>query len=497
MYSYNQLRRVTFNQLGRIAYNSRSSPRRRAVFERLAGARPVVLTQERERLAVLDHANDIILEQEINGIDTVTFNIPFSDEKNQFIQNEHLIQIIDDYYIIRKITHSRGSQGVPITEVYAEALWYDLQFAEPMDISEWEGRAPAIVMADILRGTDWSVGRVELMNVRNVSVEPGVTNRLAALSQLPEVYGGELHFNSEAMTVDFLAPVGRQSGAAIVYEKNIHSIEAIYDTEDLITRIYPYGKENLSIEDINDGVPYLDIRDDPSYEFTDKLRVRILKDDRFTNPFHLREMAEEALKVLSQPRTSYHIKAADLSEMAGMSHEQFFLGDEVRVYDKELGIDIATRIMAWQYNVAEPWNTEIMLESKQPTLSDLLTGIQEGTGFLQSEDTVDSSDMLELSVFNHILNSRADDGFHYWTNSGWEIDAVNGYSGNASFKATGTIGRKVLSQTVYPAHRDHYAISFRSATKEFQTNDGGRVGLEIIVRYDDGTEDEPTFISLT
>src|SRR5699024_10934697 len=127
------------------------------------------------------------------------------------------------------------------------------------------------------------------------------------------------------------------------------------------------------------------------------------------------------------PIGSYVIKMSDLSNQTGLEHEQFDLGDTVWVYDTELGINERKRIMKWKYNVKHPEDTEDELESKQPTLSDLLTGVEEGDGFLQSEDAVERDEMLNLSVFNYLLNSRDDDGFSYWQNTGWEIDPINGY----------------------------------------------------------------------
>jgi len=166
------------------------------------------------------------------------------------------------------------------------------------------------------------------------------------------------------------------------------------------------------------------------------------------------------------------------------------------VYDKELGINEKKRIVRWKYNIKKPWESEVELERPQPTLSDLLTGVQEAAPALESEDAIDRQDMLNLSVFNYLMNSRADDGFNYWTNNGWEIDPVNGYSGNASFKATAEEGKtKTLKQIVYPSHRDSYSISMRVAAENLQVG-RGRVGVYIRIKYADGTEDEPIWLSL-
>ncbi|MGG3737245.1 phage tail spike protein [Aeribacillus pallidus] len=488
---YNQLGRVRYNQLGRLKYNSKGESIK-PLYNRLPGARPIILDQNRKRLAVLENAEDIILEQEINGIDQLTFRLPWKDKKRVYLKNENLVQLVNSFYIIRRVSVRRSGFSPAEIEVYAEALWYDLQFAEPVSKARWESATPAEIISDLLDGTGWSVGNVTITRQRTLELEEGITNRLKGLSELPDLFGGELHFNTDTMTVDFTEPIGRKSGASIVYSKNLEEVEAIYDTEELVTRLYLYGKNNMTIEDANNGIPYLE-----DFSYTNKVRVKVIKDERFTNPFHLKEKGEDALKVLARPRSSYILKAADLSALSGLSHEEFFLGDEIMVYDKELEIDVSVRIMRWKYNVVEPWNTELQLESKQPSLTDLLTGVQEGTSFLQSEDTVDRSEMLNLHVFNYLLNSRADDGFNYWTNNGWEIDPVNGYSGNASFKATAQPGvTKSLKQTVYPSHRDSYSISMRVSTENLKVGTG-RVGVYIRIKYADGTEDEPVWIPLS
>jgi len=75
-------------------------------------------------------------------------------------------------------------------------------------------------------------------------------------------------------------------------------------------------------------------------------------------------------------------------------------------------------------------------------------------------------------------------------NNGWEIDNENGYSGPASFKCVGQYGvSKVLSQRVWPAHRDAYTLSFRVATENLQPGPAARVGVEVIIRYKDGSSE--------
>lgn len=490
MLKYNQLGRAKFNQLEKVKFNNKI-PRKAQLYHKLAGALLVVYDQNNKQLGVLENADEPTLEQEVNSMDLLHFYLPYNDPKREFIVNENIIEVVKSRYVIRDIAKVRKSGRLEL-EVLCEATWYDLQKQEPMTVFSWENATPEEMMADMLQGTGWGVGKVEINTRRDLKLPDAYTNRLKALKELPKVFNGELKFNTDTQTVDFLESIGKDSGAAFVYSKNMKEVEYIYSTRNLVTKLYLYGKDGMTIEDAHpEGLPYLE-----NYEYTNKKVVLVAKDERFTNPYHLYERGQYALSILSKPVGSYLIKLADLSILTGLSHEEFSLGDNVRVYDKDLEINDKKRIMRWKYNLKRPWETEVELETPQPTLSELLTGIQEGAGFL-SEDAVTSDDMLNLSIFNYLLNSRADDGFSFWTNNGWEIDPVNGFSGNASFKAVGEEGlNKEMSQEVFPSHREEYTISFRAATDDIILGPSGKVGVYIQIKYEDGTEDEPVFIPL-
>lgn len=486
MLTYNDLNSSKYNILNRVRYNSNPNKRLHYPTTRI-GPRPIILNQEREPVAILENSFNVVLSQEVKGMDEITFSLPTNDSKREFIQNENIVQMFDTLYVIREIVERKKDR---VTEVFAEAIWYDLQYADILTETDFEDELASNIMESALQGTGWGVGTVEFTSRRSLTVDID-TNRLELLGEVEELFNGELEFDTQAQLVHLRRPIGEHSGASIMFEKNAEDIEALYDTKDLITRLYIYGREDMSIEDANDGIEYVE-----NYQYTDLVRVRTYKDDRFTNPFHLKEVAEEALETMSKPRASYTISMADLSSRAGLEHEDFKIGSIVRIYDEELGIDLETRIMSWDYNVIEPYNTSLTLESKAKTLSELLADVDDFGNSFESGDSVEKSEMLDLSVFNYLLNSRADDGFAYWENNGWEIDPSSGSSGNASFKAEGTPGRrKELYQTVYPSNHTNYALSFRSRTRDLEVHENGRVGVEVTIKYHDGTE-EKQFIPL-
>ena len=89
----------------------------------------VVLDRDGSPEAVLENAYDIIVTGEINGIDTLEFNLPFRNGKRQYLENEKQVSVGGDIYRIRTVTDEKNEQGTAITSVYAEAAFYDLGFS--------------------------------------------------------------------------------------------------------------------------------------------------------------------------------------------------------------------------------------------------------------------------------------------------------------------------------------------------------------------------------
>ena len=209
--------------------------------------------------------------------------------------------------------------------------------------SEWVEKTAGEILASLLKGTQWRVGTIAFTNKRTLRISNVDENRLELIRKLEDLFQGEFWFDTQNKTVSLLDTVGVETGASVMYEKNADEIEAYYDTRDLITKLYLYGKENLTIEDANNGVAYLE-----NYEYSQAKRVQVIKDERYTNPFQLKEMGEKALLEVSKPRASYIAKMGELAERQGLEHEDFFIGGIVRMYDKELKLDRNTRIMKWR-----------------------------------------------------------------------------------------------------------------------------------------------------
>lgn len=462
----------------------------KAPYEKIGYARPVVLDDNGAWEAILENAYDIIVTGEINGEDTLTFSIPFRDSKRKYLENEKKIQIVDDVYKIRTVTDVKDSTGNTVTQIYAEAEFYDLTFSVRKEEKKFDAETADVAMAYALADTEWSVGTVNVTSKRTwTSTEK---NALSILRSVANLHGGDLVFDCPNRLVHLLTVNGKDSGALFAYKKNMKSIERVVDTRSLVTRLYAVGANGMTFADINGGKPYLE-----DFTYSKEVRITTLDCSSFTNPYQMKEYTAMRLAEYCKPSVSYVLNAMDLSVLTGYEHEAWNLGDYVRVEDKDLGLSVTTRIVRREYNLQEPWNTVLELSTTLKNLGSSVSSIDTIADALEGTGMVSNNDIRELVPFNHLRNSRADDGLAYWVSSGFEADGENGASGTASFKAVGVEGMTLsLAQTVYPSNRSSYTLSAQIASEELKKlSDDAQVGIEVVIEYEDGST-ETRFIDL-
>lgn len=462
----------------------------KAPYEKIGYARPVVLDDNGAWETILENAYDIIVTGEINGEDTLTFSIPFRDSKRKYLENEKKIQIVDDVYKIRTVTDVKDSTGNIVTQIYAEAEFYDLTFSVRKEEKKFDAETADVAMAYALADTEWSVGTVNVTTKRTwTSTEK---NALSILRSVANLHGGDLVFDCPNRLVHLLTVNGKDSGALFAYKKNMKSIERVVDTRSLVTRLYAVGANGMTFADINGGKPYLE-----DFTYSKEVRITTLDCSSFTNPYQMKEYTAMRLAEYCKPSVSYVLNAMDLSVLTGYEHEAWNLGDYVRVEDKDLGLSVTTRIVRREYNLQEPWNTVLELSTTLKNLGSSVSSIDTIADALEGTGIVSNNDIRELVPFNHLRNSRADDGLAYWVSSGFEADGENGASGIASFKAVGVEGMTLsLAQTVYPSNRSSYTLSAQIASDDLKKlSDDAQVGIEVVIEYEDGST-ETRFIDL-
>lgn len=164
-------------------------------------------------------------------------------------------------------------------------------------------------------------------------------NLLAALFSIPQCFNEGYRWEFDTTGSVWRISLKRLSNevkADVTYKKNMTEIQKEVDPTTVVTRLYclGYGEgdNQLGIESVNNGIPYLESNGQTT---TYGIKSSILVDKRFESPETLKAYGQALLNQLKYPYKSYTTKAVDLYRKDNKKYSKFFPGDIVRIMDKE------------------------------------------------------------------------------------------------------------------------------------------------------------------
>ena len=148
-------------------------------------------------------------------------------------------------------------------------------------------------------------------------------------------------FDTINKTVSLYKKRGEDKGVYFLQGLNLKKVKKNRTSYDYYTRIIPIGENGLTIEDVNDGLNYLE-----NYQYSNKVLTYIWKDESYTDAQALMEDAELKLNDLSRPETTYKAEVRDLARQNPMYNIlSYRLGDTVTIIDQSTGTREKQRIM--------------------------------------------------------------------------------------------------------------------------------------------------------
>src|SRR5690606_11165473 len=108
----------------------------------------------------------------------------------EFVNGSPIFSENHFYTIIR----TQFEDGRVITQVYAEAGFYDLSFSAEKEPREFNADTADVPMQSALLGTGWTVGNVTVTTKR--TWQCAENNALSILRAVQNIYGGDLVFDS-------------------------------------------------------------------------------------------------------------------------------------------------------------------------------------------------------------------------------------------------------------------------------------------------------------
>lgn len=289
-------------------------------------------------------------------------------------------------FIVSSITTAHTKDGIA-HEIYAENSLISLRGESPI-MDRRNISSPSKAMEIITAGTQWN-WKCDLSARGSLSfyhISP-----FDALSDTLKTFGGEFYTeirvegNQITRTVVLTDRVGEDHGKRFSYRKDMASIKRKLKEEDVVTRLYPYGKgesvgdgygRRISISSVNDGKDYIENTSAQSiygYKGSPFSAIKIY--DAIEDAAELKNEAEKDLRVMSEPNIEYEATVVDLKSY-GMDFEGTSIGDIVRIRDKDLDLSLTGRVMELEVDLDGEEETKIKLGNIRERLDNRLSGME-------------------------------------------------------------------------------------------------------------------------
>lgn len=350
-----------------------------------------VYDREMTKLAYLENAYGIGYELPLNELWTAHFSLPADDPKNIYCQPFHYVEIYDgreriELFRIMPSTLTRNTQGdiVYQCEHVLATLLDDVLFKYHQVGNIGVGTVTVLrYILDRQLEKRWQLGTCDFD--RRFEYKWENENLLAALFSVPQPFneGYRWEFDTTGSTWRLnLKRLPAQFKADITYKKNMTEIQKEVDPTTIVTRLYclGYGEgdNQLGIESVNGGIPYLESNGQTT---TWGIKSSILVDRRFENPETLKAYGQALLDQLKHPYKSYTVSAVDLYRKSPEKYEKFFPGDIVRIIDKEDGIieDLPIVRVAKSDITGNPGDIQIEIANKSRDIAGSISELQDRT----------------------------------------------------------------------------------------------------------------------
>jgi hypothetical protein len=388
-----------------------------------AGATAAYLSPEADGL------KDVWIDNELNGRCTLTFSLPLDSAKWIYLSDAYRIYAGGKEFIILNpdaIEKTRDGKKL-WGKVTAHESWVlmgkkyatvsnDPQTPTPPALaaiilsggSDLSGGLYAVGSAGhalyaLLQGTGWSVGTVDVTGTHDLETEK--ESILANIQKVQETWGGYLVWDSVNKTVSLRDEEtwAEYTGYQIRYRKNLKNITRTIDY-DIITKLYPFGADDLDISSVNGGQIYL-----TNNSYTSEVLEGIWINQSLSDPQKLKDEATKYHEKVCRPRYNYRVKQVDLRMLPGYQHEDFDVGHVVDIVDEEViqeyglkydsgyqydtGLQYVdwfrsqTRIIGYKFNVFQPWLCDLEVGDPLEKIEAMLDNSVQAANYLDSIKT--------------------------------------------------------------------------------------------------------------
>ena len=303
-----------------------------------------VFDLQRLKTAILQNSFDRIETEEINAVNKLQFSMPGDDPKTAFCKHFHYVRF-DDGQLYRILTPRKSKADISVKiydcEHVVATLTDDVLFGQ--HVVGNMGVYTADVINYVLSKQTvqrWVLAECDFNRQFEYAWEN--ENLLAALFSIPNRFTDPYIWKFDTSVFPWRLSLKRIDPTAtpqfyIRAGKNLLSMEETQGGTDICTRLYclGYGEgvNQLTISDVNNGVPYLLAPQSKINEYG--LITRIFVDRRFEDAQSLKERGQAILAELQEPKITRTFEVADLYKLTNDNLDNAELGRITRLTEDD------------------------------------------------------------------------------------------------------------------------------------------------------------------
>jgi len=314
-----------------------------------------VYSRDMKLVSILQNAFGISYSEKMNSLGSAEFSLPGDDPKNEDCKAFNYVEIWDgdervDLYRIMPNSMTKDGSG-RINTYKCEHVLATLLDDVLFKYHQTSNLRPADTIEYILgkqTTQNWILGNVDFTDLYSYKWEN--ENLFNALMSIVKPYTEDYMFTWDTSTypwtINLIKP-SNEISAYIRYKKNLIGITKDEDPTDIVTRYYPLGygegDNQLTIESVNGGVPYVDADSETIEKYGIIADFYIDKSEE--NPAMLKAKAIAALEKAKVPKIVYTVDAAEIYQITKEPIDKFTVGSLIQVYDSESGIEFTARVV--------------------------------------------------------------------------------------------------------------------------------------------------------
>lgn len=306
-----------------------------------------VFDLNRRKTAILQNAYNITETHELNNIYTLSFQIPNTDDKVQYIQPFHYVRYGNNGELYRIVKTDLSDGETAILKVDCEhviaTLVDDIMFGvfefgdghvsttgQPINVYYTEN-----CIRDLLnqqKKANWTLDKCDFKYYYQYLWEQ--ENILNALYSVPKCFVSPYKWTFDTQSYPWKISLKKIDTTIrpeyyIRAKRNLLSSGTAQDFADICTRLYPlgYGEgvNQLTIKDVNGGKAYLEASASAIEKYG--IKEKVLVDRQFEDAETLKAYAQTVLDALQTPSMSRSFDVTDLYPLTNDSIDHVEVGD--------------------------------------------------------------------------------------------------------------------------------------------------------------------------